>query len=236
MGDENSLAGRTQAHKHSAPSSDGGFLETTVTGVTNLSQGSIVYGDASEIVTELSAGSLNDVLTMGASVPAWSSGGGSSELCYDVVSLSEDGLGAGKDYYGIEITDGSSPVYGKSITTVSFWLRINGSPSGNGYAYIFNEAEVLQQTSDSPIAWNNLTGSWTKYTFTFATPHTVAIGDKFVIGGGTIGIGQEVSFYGDQSTSHTTFQMLVKHDTDYPSHASPHWADFGVSGAKWCFT
>ena len=44
MGDENTLAGTTKAHKHSATSSDGGFLETTVTGMTNLSQGSIIYG------------------------------------------------------------------------------------------------------------------------------------------------------------------------------------------------
>lgn len=57
--------------KHSAPSSDGGFLETTITGVTNLSNGSMVYGDASEQVTELNAGSLNDVLTMGATLPSW---------------------------------------------------------------------------------------------------------------------------------------------------------------------
>lgn len=63
MGDENSLQGRTQAHKHSAPSSDGGFLETTVTGVTNLSQGSIAYANASEIVTELIGGTSGDVLT-----------------------------------------------------------------------------------------------------------------------------------------------------------------------------
>ena len=41
MGDENTLAGTTKAHKHSATSSDGGFLETSVTGMTNLAQGSI---------------------------------------------------------------------------------------------------------------------------------------------------------------------------------------------------
>ena len=63
MGDENTLAGTTKAHKHSATSSDGGFLETTVTGVTNLSQGSLVVGDASEKVTELSGGTSGDVLT-----------------------------------------------------------------------------------------------------------------------------------------------------------------------------
>jgi len=60
--------------KHSAVSSDGGFLETTVTGVTNLSHGSIVYGDAGEIVTELPAGAQNEVLTMGVNNPAWSAG------------------------------------------------------------------------------------------------------------------------------------------------------------------
>ena len=56
--------------------SDGGFLETAVTGVTNLSEGSIVYGNASEIVTELTAGTTGNSLIMGASVPEWGSGSG----------------------------------------------------------------------------------------------------------------------------------------------------------------
>lgn len=73
MGDENSLAGTTKSHKHSATSSDGGFLETTVTGVTNLSEGSIVYADASEIVTELVAGTDGDLLTLSSGLPSWSS-------------------------------------------------------------------------------------------------------------------------------------------------------------------
>ena len=83
MGDENTMSGQTKAHKHSALSSDGGFLETTVTGVTNLSQGSLVYGDASEIVTELNAGSDGDALQISSGVPAWVTGsveGGSLEL------------------------------------------------------------------------------------------------------------------------------------------------------------
>ena len=72
MGDENSLAGTTKSHKHSATSSDGGFLETTVTGITNLSEGSIVYGDASEIVTELAIGATEgDVLSISSGLPAW---------------------------------------------------------------------------------------------------------------------------------------------------------------------
>lgn len=76
MGDENSLAGTTKAHKHTSPASDGGFLETTETGVTNMSEGSIGYYDSSSVLTELSSGSSGNVLTMGAAVPAWGSAGG----------------------------------------------------------------------------------------------------------------------------------------------------------------
>jgi len=73
MGDENTLAGTTKAHKHSATSSDGGFLKTAVTGMTDLSEGSIVYGDASEIVTELPIGvTEGHVLTVSSGLPAWS--------------------------------------------------------------------------------------------------------------------------------------------------------------------
>ena len=72
MGDENTLAGTTKSHKHSVLASDGGFLETTVTGITNLSTGSIVYGDASEIVTELTAGSDGDLMTLSSGLPSWS--------------------------------------------------------------------------------------------------------------------------------------------------------------------
>ena len=72
MGDENSLAGTTKAHKHTSPASDGGFLETTETGVTNMSAGSIGYYSASSVLTELTAGNSADVLTMGATNPVWS--------------------------------------------------------------------------------------------------------------------------------------------------------------------
>lgn len=72
MGDENSIAGTTKAHKHSATSSDGGFLETSVTGMTNLSQGSMIYGNASEIQTELTIGVTDGhVLTVSSGLPVW---------------------------------------------------------------------------------------------------------------------------------------------------------------------
>jgi len=232
MGDENSLAGATKAHKHSVLSTDGGFLETAVTGVTNLSEGSIVYGNASEIVTELNAGSDGEALQISSGVPAWVAGGSSAETCYSVVSLSEDGIGNDKPLYGVQITDGSSPVYNKTLTDVSFWLRKNGDPSGAGYVYIYDSDGNLSATSsNSAVSWENLTGGWQKFTWNIS--HTVEIGDRIVIGGGTIGIGKEVSFYGDQSTSHVSFQSLVEYET-----SSATWTQFnsGVSGARWCFT
>jgi len=61
----------TIAHKHSAPSADGGFLDDNVTGVTGSANGSLLMFDGSSIAQDLPVGNLNDVLTMGAAVPAW---------------------------------------------------------------------------------------------------------------------------------------------------------------------
>lgn len=87
MGDENSLQGQTRAHKHSAPSSDGSFLSTGITGMTGLSNGSIMYGDVSSQVTELSAGNLNDVLTMGATLPEWQTVSTGAAVSQQVIQL-----------------------------------------------------------------------------------------------------------------------------------------------------
>ena len=54
-----------------------------------MSEGSIGYYDSSSVLTELSAGSLNQVLTQGASVPAWTtSAGGLSTLTRTTYSTS----------------------------------------------------------------------------------------------------------------------------------------------------
>ena len=97
MGDENSLQGRTQAHKHELASSTGGYLSTGLTGMTNLSNGSLVYGDAAEIVTELPSGNLNDVLTMGAAVPAWAAAGVPTSFYTELVNSKVVGASANID-------------------------------------------------------------------------------------------------------------------------------------------
>jgi hypothetical protein len=77
MGDENSLQGRTQAHKHESASSTGGFLKAGITGMSDLSHGSIVYGSAAEIVTELPVASNGDVLELSGGIPSWQTPAGS---------------------------------------------------------------------------------------------------------------------------------------------------------------
>jgi hypothetical protein len=78
LGDENSLAGTTKAHKHTSPASDGGFLETAETGVTNMSEASIGYYDSSSILTELPKGTSGQTLIMNTAetAPEWATAGG----------------------------------------------------------------------------------------------------------------------------------------------------------------
>jgi len=89
LGDENSLAGTTKAHKHTSPASDGGFLETTETGITNMSEGSIGYYNSSSVLQELSLGSASDQIRVnaGATAPEYfTPSGGGATLTLGVVS------------------------------------------------------------------------------------------------------------------------------------------------------
>jgi len=165
MGDENSLQGRTQAHKHSAPSSDGGFLETTVTGVTNLSTGSIVYGDASEIVTELSAGTTGDALVMGATVPEWGGGGGawtaegSDTQSGLVAELSVDV--SDKSFYQVFYNISS-----EGTTSCSASVRINNVTSGYEWMTLSQYSTTTsshESTSDSQVVLEPDQSSKTSY-------------------------------------------------------------------------
>ena len=225
--------GALPTHVHNAVPLQGGPLDFANDTISSMNAGSTTFSNGAAL-QELVVGNVGEVLTVNGAgtAPEWSTGGGGGEVCYSIVSLDEDGLRNDLPLYGVQITDGSSPVFGKTVTDVSFWLRKVGTPNGDGYVYIYDSSGSLQATSDSPTNWDDLTGSWTKYTFTFAAPHTIAVGDRIVIGGGTIGIGKEVSFYGDQSSSETTFQSLVYYTTSTAT-----WTQWngGTSGARWCF-
>ena len=147
MGDENSMAGQTKAHKHSAVSSDGGFLETTVTGFTNLSEGSIVYGDASEIVTELTAGSDGDALQISSGVPAWvtgSAGASGWEFVEEFV------LGSKQVYFTCTL---ASPIVLADYNVLIQWWVKNESISSNMEAKI-NDDTVYLDGNTSTSGWN----------------------------------------------------------------------------------
>ena len=66
---------RQKPIKHTSLSSDGGFLETTETGVTNMSEGSVGYYSSSSVLTELNLGTAGDALVVnsGETAPEWSS-------------------------------------------------------------------------------------------------------------------------------------------------------------------
>jgi len=118
--------------KHSVLASDGGFLETTVTGVTNLSEGSIVYGNASEIVTELNAGSEGDSLQIASGVPAW--GGSSGAWASEGNHVSTTGT-AYLEVSGLTDADVYQVIYSVSqddTSTRSLTAEMNGD-TGDAY-------------------------------------------------------------------------------------------------------
>ena len=145
MGDENTLAGVTKAHKHSALSTDGGFIETGVTGVTNLSEGSIVYGDASEIVTELTAGATGTALQInGAGLPVWATAGSVGKITLlDNTILTADQTTFDTSFTSVSQGDEMSSILavfnGSRSTTTGMYLNIGTGGSlitgGTDYYY-----------------------------------------------------------------------------------------------------
>ena len=87
---DTSIITGTQEHKHSVDSSDGGFLESTVTGMTNLTRGGIIQGSATNIQTNLPIGSGLQYLRANAAATALEyatlAAGGAS--CSDSLTIS----------------------------------------------------------------------------------------------------------------------------------------------------
>lgn len=86
---DTSIITGTQEHKHSIDSSDGGFLESTVTGMTNLTEGGIIQGSAANIQTNLAIGAAGERLQVNAGATALeyvAAGGGAS--CGDILTIS----------------------------------------------------------------------------------------------------------------------------------------------------
>ena len=242
MGFSGGSSNVTKAHTHSsAIVQDGGALDFNNVTQAGLSAGDITYSDGNALQV-LGIGSANDTLQVnaGATAPEWAAaaaGGGSR--CFTPDASSYQGLGGGGQtitLIGVVINDGASDIIGRTLTDVTFYLLKGGSPTGTGYVYIYNAAGSLAATSSTTLDWSTLTTSFVAHTFNIS--HTVANGDRIVIGGGSFAptiSGAEVSVNADDTGSNTSFQAYVK----YTGNAgSPAWSEYnsGASGVKWCYT
>ena len=231
----------TVAHRHSLPSGDGGFLADNVTGISGTGNGSLTYFDASSIAQNLSAGNLNDVLTMSATVPVWSpSSGAAGETCVVPLVAASNGLRKDVPRFGVEVLTNDLSI-GKTLTDVSFYLQ-DGGASGNGDARVYDSAGTLQATSTNTKAWNTLPAAgFEKVTFDIS--HTVAAGDRIVIAGGTTGLGAEVTVNHSPASEQAisqTYSTLYNVDfqacVEYNSVTST-WSYVSslTSCIKWCY-
>ena len=139
LGDENSLQGRTQAHKHSAPSSDGGFLEDTITGVTGSAQGSLVTFSAGSIATDLPIGNNGDSLNVAGGLPVWTAAAGAPP--YELVATGVLGAPATSLSVSFAAINGSDismlkvVACGEWVPSQNVFLQINGINTGANYNY-----------------------------------------------------------------------------------------------------
>ena len=103
MGDENTLAGVTKAHKHTSVSTDGGFLDAnSITGFSNTNSGSILYIDGSNQATNLDVGNTGDTLTVsGSSLPEWAGAGATGSYQF----VEKFTLGADTQFFETQLTD-----------------------------------------------------------------------------------------------------------------------------------
>lgn len=135
----------TVAHKHSSPSSDGGFLDDGVTGVTGTSTGSLVYFDASSVAQNLAIGGAGQSLTVSGGLPAWGAGGGGSVWEF----VEEFVLGSKQVYF--TCTFASAIQLADYNVLIQWWVK-NESISSNMEAKI-NDETVYLDGNTSTSGW-----------------------------------------------------------------------------------
>ena len=117
----------TVAHKHQSASATGGPLDAnSITEFSSTTTGSLIFFDGSSQATNLNAGNLNDVLTMGASLPAWSPVGGGVTLNKIENETSTDQSLTSSSF--VTITAGqitTSNVSGKAVIQFSTYWQID---------------------------------------------------------------------------------------------------------------
>jgi|GEM_PF-3120093 len=131
MGDENSQAGVTKAHKHTSVSTDGGFLDAnSITGFSNTNAGSILYMDGSNQATNLDVGNTGDTLTVsGSSLPEWAGAGATGSYQF----IEKFTLGADAQYFDCTL---ATPYVYNDYDHLILQLSLQASVTTNGQALV----------------------------------------------------------------------------------------------------
>ncbi len=83
--------------------------------------------------------------------------------------------------YGMQVNGTTSRLFGAKIVTWTVRLKKTGTPTGNVTATVRNSADVVQATATTTLVASTLTTSFADVTFTFASPVTLANGDRLLL-------------------------------------------------------
>ena len=126
-------------HDHSSPSAQGGFLQNNITGVNGTGNGSMLMFDGSSIAQDLPAGNLNDILTMGAAVPAWSPAGAPPSSTWRKLG-SHVVSGGAVSFFDITWTLADTADF------MQIWLWTNGAGVTRRYLQFYDSTGTLDTT------------------------------------------------------------------------------------------
>ena len=120
---QDSIISGTQAHKHESSSATGGFLATGLTGITNMSEGSIGYYNSSSVLQELvkPVTPAGEVLTFATS-GTWTT---SSTSAVAVTGMSVTATGTG----GLIIANANASINDAVGNRHGIWVASAGSVS-----------------------------------------------------------------------------------------------------------
>lgn len=110
-------------------------------------------------------------------------------VCVDTPANSNGAVGIGepggaRTKMGVQVYSGHCSV-GISPGYISFWLKKDNSPTGNGVMKIYNSSGTVQATSTNTIDWSTLTTGFTEQQFTFSGTYEIAANDIIAVEGGT---------------------------------------------------
>jgi hypothetical protein len=148
------------------------------------------------------------------------------------------------NHQGFYVANSSSIVYGKTITSVSFWLHKTGSPTGTATVGVWSSSgsgtTITLAHTFGTLDVSTLTGSFVKYTFDTGS-HTLAVGDTVGIYSPTTNVSNTVEMQGAISgqydgvntirgrTAGGTWSPVTTHDIRFAiTEITPTWSLEGL--------